>query len=79
MYEIESINRIYLEEGKIIFIVRSPIEAPRIMKEYISALGKKIKIDGEIYVVKGIEWHLPATPVSIGEYIAILGEKDLII
>jgi len=61
----------YPVAGGRVFIIESPIEAPRDRDAYQAALGR-FAIDGVEYVAAGFEWKQPATPIAVGEHIGIV-------
>lgn len=72
IFSVSSLDRFELKERGTVFIIESPVKADRKHKAMMESLQGKIKIDGIEYTPLGFEWHLPATPVSVGEKIGVL-------
>jgi len=71
MYHVKSLDSFTFEGRGTVFIIESPATAKRNSAAMRKSIGERINIDGVEYFVKGFDMHLPATPVSIGERIAI--------
>ncbi len=76
MYSVKSLEKVDIYEGATVFIIRSPIKVTKKYADYLSVLGKKITIDGNNYMVEGLEWRTPLTPVSFGQRIGLLIEDN---
>ncbi len=61
-----------LSGGRRVFIIASPVECKRTFEDFVQAVGKEIYIDDEKYQIDGVEMHMPATPIKVGEFIGIL-------
>lgn len=72
MYSIKSLDTYEIEGRGIVFYIESPVTVERNYKSMMAVLGGVIEIDGKEYVPKGFEWHVPATPVYVGEKIGVL-------
>lgn len=75
MYQVKSLDRYEIKGRGTIFIIESPVTAKRTDADMRNAVGERIVIDGVEYFVKGFNMYLPATPISIGEHVAILTTK----
>jgi hypothetical protein len=71
MYELNSVDKVSMHDGKTVFIVKSPVDAPRELSGMDEAIGDKIKIDGQIYAPLTYDLIMINAPVRRGETIGI--------
>ena len=71
MHKLKSLDTYRLKDrGQTVYMVESPIAAPRERAAYLAALGE-VEIDGKVREVAGIEWNVPNSPVYVGEKIGL--------
>lgn len=75
MFKVDSLDQLNHPRRGMVFVISSPVTAPRNAADYLSALGGEIEINGEVYKPLAFEWNMPGTPVSIGESVGILVEE----
>ena len=72
IFSVDSLDRFEVKGRGTVFCIESPVKAERNHKAMMDALNGSIKIDGIKYEPLGFEWHVPATPVYVGEKIGVL-------
>lgn len=75
MRNLTSLEKYNVHGRGAVFIVGSPINAPRDQMKYKEALGP-ITIDGIEREPIGFEWKVLATPVYVGEKIGVLARTE---